>query len=128
MRTELGLTQADVADRAKVSVNYISELERGLRNPSILTLHRIATAGLGIEADALLAPAARPGDDRATRRMASYPPAIEAGGDASVATDASRSSTTRKVERRLASLLAGAPASRRRKLRALFHVIAEFLK
>jgi transcriptional regulator with XRE-family HTH domain len=46
LRIRTGLTQAELGDRAGLSAKYVSELERGLRNPSLATLQRIA-GGMG---------------------------------------------------------------------------------
>ena len=43
-RAELGLSQEDLAVRAGVHRTYISDVERGVRNISVLTLERIASA------------------------------------------------------------------------------------
>lgn len=42
-RREAGLTLQQVADRADLSVSYLSQLERNLLTPSLSTLKRIAT-------------------------------------------------------------------------------------
>lgn len=42
MRTERGWTQENAAERTGVSQQYISDLERGRRNPTVLTLHELA--------------------------------------------------------------------------------------
>lgn len=55
IRAAAGLTQEEVADRAGVSQQYLSGLERGGRNPSIETLVRIAVA-LGVTHVELVAP------------------------------------------------------------------------
>lgn len=47
LRAAAGLTQEQVADRADISQQYISGLERGQRNPSVETLYKIAQA-LGV--------------------------------------------------------------------------------
>lgn len=47
VRREKGLTQEQVAERSGVSQQYLSGLERGYRNPSIVTLYEIAQA-LGV--------------------------------------------------------------------------------
>jgi len=52
-RGELGLTQEDLADEAGLHRTYISLLEVGKRNPSILTLRKIALA-LGVRISDLL--------------------------------------------------------------------------
>src|SRR5437016_14415550 len=43
-RIELGLTLAQVAERAKLSLPYVSNLERGRGNPTIDALSALATA------------------------------------------------------------------------------------
>ncbi|MEI9406931.1 helix-turn-helix transcriptional regulator [Mesorhizobium argentiipisi] len=47
LRAAAGLTQEQVADRADISQQYISGLERGQRNPSVETLYKVAQA-LGV--------------------------------------------------------------------------------
>ncbi|TPO05166.1 helix-turn-helix transcriptional regulator [Mesorhizobium sp. B1-1-5] len=44
LRAAAGLTQEQVAERADISQQYISGLERGQRNPSLETLYKIAQA------------------------------------------------------------------------------------
>jgi len=72
LRTQAGLTQAELAARAGVTVETIARLERVLRgrlsanaNPSLETMERIGTA-LGVEVAELLSPPAkqRVKDDR----------------------------------------------------------------
>lgn len=48
-RTEAGLTQQQVADKAKTHVNYYARIERGEENPSYETLEKI-TKALGVKA------------------------------------------------------------------------------
>ena len=49
LRTEAGLTQEQLADRSGFSQQYISDLERGKSNPTIVTLYELATAlGVGV--------------------------------------------------------------------------------
>ncbi len=43
-RAELGLSQEELALAARVHRTYVSDLERGTRNVSVLTLDRIANA------------------------------------------------------------------------------------
>lgn len=40
-RAKLGLTQSDVADKAKISVNYYARIERNEENPTLETLEGI---------------------------------------------------------------------------------------
>jgi transcriptional regulator with XRE-family HTH domain len=53
LRTELGLTQDELGERVEIHRNYIGMLERGERNPSVLTLLRLA-GGLGVSAATLM--------------------------------------------------------------------------
>jgi transcriptional regulator with XRE-family HTH domain len=48
LRKERGLSQEELAHAADVHQTYVSDLERGKRNPSILVLDRLAKA---LEAD-----------------------------------------------------------------------------
>ncbi len=72
LRRTAGLTQAELASRAGVTVETVARLERVLRgrssanaNPSLDTLARLSSA-LGVDITDLLAdsPASRPKDDR----------------------------------------------------------------
>lgn len=47
IRKERGLTQEQLAERSGLSQQYLSGLERGGRNPTIVTLYEIAAA-LGV--------------------------------------------------------------------------------
>lgn len=60
-RKTLGLTQAQVADKVKVSAEFYARIERGNALPSVETLASLVTA-LGVSADRLL------GLDRALRQ------------------------------------------------------------
>ena len=44
LRKEKGLSQVDLAADADMAKSYLSELELGKRNPSVLVLSRIAAA------------------------------------------------------------------------------------
>jgi transcriptional regulator with XRE-family HTH domain len=44
LRREKGLTQEQVSERSGFSQQYISGLERGKRNPAIVTLYELAQA------------------------------------------------------------------------------------
>jgi len=46
-REEKGFTQEKLAERAELDPTYISGIERGVRNPSILSIARVAKA-LGV--------------------------------------------------------------------------------
>jgi len=55
IRRQHGLTQEQVAERSGFSQQYISGLEAGRRNPTIVTLYELATA-LGVSHLALVQP------------------------------------------------------------------------
>lgn len=52
-RTQIGWTQEDLAHYADLTVASISKIERGVTNPTLKTLDKIADA-LGVETDELL--------------------------------------------------------------------------
>lgn len=60
LRADRGLSQEALADLAELDRTYISSIERGHRNASLLTLHRIAEA-LEVEPVELVRP---PGNAR----------------------------------------------------------------
>jgi transcriptional regulator with XRE-family HTH domain len=43
-REEMGLTQEDLADRARIHRTYLSDVERGTRNISLVNIERVAAA------------------------------------------------------------------------------------
>ena len=55
IRKEKGLTHEALAEKSGLSQQYISGLENGLRNPTIVTLHELASA-LGISHVDLVTP------------------------------------------------------------------------
>lgn len=55
LRREKGLTQEQIEERSGFSQQYLSSLERGLRNPTIVTLFELAQA-LGVSHVDLVAP------------------------------------------------------------------------
>ena len=57
-RVRLGISQHQLAERADVDHTYVSGLERGLRNPTLLTQDKIATA-LGVSLARLISDAQR---------------------------------------------------------------------
>lgn len=52
-RQSAGWSQEELADEAELHRTYVSDLERGTRNPSILVIERL-TAALGVSAGDLL--------------------------------------------------------------------------
>lgn len=55
LHQEKGLTQEDVETRSGFSQQYISGLERGRRNPTVITLYELAQA-LGVSHEELVRP------------------------------------------------------------------------
>lgn len=55
IRREKGMTQEQLAERSGLSQQYLSGLERGQRNPTIVTLYELSTA-LGVSHLDLLRP------------------------------------------------------------------------
>ncbi|MBX9453596.1 MAG: helix-turn-helix domain-containing protein [Mesorhizobium sp.] len=55
LRREKGLTQEEVQARSGFSQQYLSDLERGRRNPTIITLYELAQA-LGVSHVQLVQP------------------------------------------------------------------------
>jgi len=53
IRRGIGLTQTVLADRAGVSLTYISDIERGMRNPTLAVLIQLSHA-LGVKPEALV--------------------------------------------------------------------------
>ena len=43
-RESLNLTQEDLAEKAGIHRTYLSDIERGTRNPSLVNIDRIATS------------------------------------------------------------------------------------
>lgn len=56
LRLKKGLTQERLAERSGFSQQYISGLEKGLRNPTVITLYELAVT-LGVSHLDLLRPA-----------------------------------------------------------------------
>lgn len=55
LRREKGLTQEEVEARSGYSQQYLSGLERGVRNPTVITLYELAKA-LGVSHVELVRP------------------------------------------------------------------------
>lgn len=55
LRRERGWTQEQLSERSGLSQQYISDLERGKRNPTIVTIFELAQA-LGVSHVELVAP------------------------------------------------------------------------
>ena len=55
VRQDKGLTQEELADRSGFSQQYISGLEQGRRNPTIVSIYELATA-LGVSHMELVRP------------------------------------------------------------------------
>ena len=53
IRLEKGLTQHDLEDNSGISLRMISDMERGIRQPSLTTLFKISK-GLGIKINELI--------------------------------------------------------------------------
>lgn len=66
-RTALGLTQEQLAERADMHWTFISGVERGLRDPRLTTIGKLARA-LGVTPDALMRPGGQPSRRLARRR------------------------------------------------------------
>ena len=54
LRGEHGWSQEDYADRAGIHRTYVSDIERGARNPTITVVEKLAVP-FGIAADELIA-------------------------------------------------------------------------
>lgn len=55
LRREAGLTQEQLAEKCGLSQQYLSGLERGRRNPTIVTIYELANA-LGVSQVDLVRP------------------------------------------------------------------------
>ena len=55
IRKEKGLTQEQLAEKSGLSQQYLSGLERGRRNPTIVTIYELASA-LGVSHIDLMRP------------------------------------------------------------------------
>lgn len=55
LRRERGLSQEELAHRAEMERSYVSDIERGTRNPSVKALGKLAAA-LEVDAWLLLKP------------------------------------------------------------------------
>ena len=55
LRSDMGLTQEQLAERSGFTQQYISDLERGRRNPTVVSLFELAQA-LEVTPTALISP------------------------------------------------------------------------
>jgi transcriptional regulator with XRE-family HTH domain len=53
LRTEKGWSQEDYADRAGIHRTYVSDIERGARNPTVTVVEKLAKP-LGVQTGSLL--------------------------------------------------------------------------
>jgi transcriptional regulator with XRE-family HTH domain len=67
IRREKGLTQEQVEEKSGFSQQYLSDLERGRRNPTIITLYELAQA-LGVSHMDLVMPDANEALDGRMRK------------------------------------------------------------
>jgi transcriptional regulator with XRE-family HTH domain len=70
IRLEKHLSQEQFSELSGFTQQYLSDLERGLRNPTIVTLYELAEA-LGVEHVALVAPDDEALSEKARRRKPS---------------------------------------------------------
>ncbi|HKQ11042.1 MAG TPA: helix-turn-helix transcriptional regulator [Rhizomicrobium sp.] len=66
-RLRKGLSQEALANEAGVAMNYVSGIERGAQNPTVMVLHRLAMV-LGIQEAKLFGPIS--GSDRLPKNLA----------------------------------------------------------
>ena len=52
LRENRGWTQEELADRAGMHFTYVGQIERGVRNPSLVNLHKLAKS-LGLSLSGL---------------------------------------------------------------------------
>lgn len=75
-RTFLDLTQAELAERALLNTSYIGQIERGLKEPSLKALFKIAAA-LNLSLSELFAEEAKENDalqDEVLRQLSLWSP------------------------------------------------------
>jgi transcriptional regulator with XRE-family HTH domain len=74
-RMELGLTLKQVADKAELSIPYVSNLERGVRNPTVSALTALAAA-LDTEVADLVGSGVVNDEDLLTEHLATAPDSL----------------------------------------------------
>jgi transcriptional regulator with XRE-family HTH domain len=75
-RVSLALSQEQLAEKANLHRTYISDLERGRRNPSMLTLSRLAM-GLGLRLVDLISDADPSSDEADCNMVAAITDALQ---------------------------------------------------
>ncbi|MCA9595432.1 MAG: helix-turn-helix domain-containing protein [Myxococcales bacterium] len=75
LREARNLTQEELGVRAGYTAKYVSEIERGLRDPPLSTLDRLASNGLACQVQDLLGPGVRANPARA-RPPVAWPRAV----------------------------------------------------
>jgi transcriptional regulator with XRE-family HTH domain len=97
IRLEKSLSQEQFAERAGFSQQYLSDLERGLRNPTIVTLYELARA-LEVDHVALVTPdeEARMEADGRGKSVTKAAPAKPVSRKASKSATVGRSKPTRR--------------------------------
>lgn len=107
IRLEKGLTQEQFAERSGFTQQYLSGLEQGKRNPTILSLYELALA-LDVDQVALVAPDEVALEEEARRRAPSKGDAKAGGariarGKAKAAPSANGGGSQQKIKKAVAS-------------------------
>lgn len=82
LRTESGLTQAVLAEKADLAVETIARLEAGTADLSVIRLERVAVEGLGVPLGTLLEPPTKAGPPKSRKAVARVVALIDQLADA----------------------------------------------